>query len=139
MTRPDKNFKPGPESTPDVAPRAPSFGKGRFTTTAPSTVEPVTDEAVIEVTVDDVSVVVRPDEVPDEASISKYDLRPMAGVGSVDLEQDETEEDAQELAVSEDKDQPPLPLGPTPPPLGPWRSESRLDGDRYHRVDTRRL
>ena len=79
MTRPDKDFKPGPGSTPDVAPRAPAFGKGRFTTTAPSTVEPVTDEAVIEVTVDDVSVVVRPDEVPDEASFSKYDLRPMAG------------------------------------------------------------
>lgn len=142
MARPSKDFKPGPRLTPETPAAGPSFGKGRFTTTAPMTTESVVEETAVEVSVDDISVVLRPEGVPDEASFSKYDLRPMAGVGQVALEEtetaeEETEDDVEPEAPDEGREPPPV-VQPSVE-LGPWRSESRLDPNRYHRLDTRRV
>ncbi len=91
--------------------------KGRYAVVTP-TAPIVDDPAVVEVAVDDITVVVDP--------ATKYAQRSFRAYGEA------ADPDADDVV---EEDVPPAPLEHTP--LGEWRSESLLEGVRYRRTDTR--
>jgi hypothetical protein len=121
-----KQFKPGPRTIREVEPVSRGVvTKGRYSVVAPE-VPIVDDSAVVEIVVDDLTVVMEPTSKYEQRSLHAY-----GEVGDVDEEFEDTEdtEDVEE-AVPE----PVLSEGPV---FGEWRSESRLEGTRYHRKDSR--
>ncbi len=113
-----KQFKPGPqlESTQRTA-SPPVVSKGRYAIVTP-TAPIVDDPAVVEVSVDDITVVVDP--------TTKYQHRSFHAYGEV-------ADPEEEAAV----DEPVAPAVVEHTPLGEWRSNSLLEGNRYRRTDTR--
>lgn len=118
-----KQFKPGPRTIRDDAPASRGVvTKGRYSVVTPQTPS-IDDPEVVEIAVDDVTVVMR--------DASKYERRSFhaygeAGSGS-----------AEELGEAEEAV--PEPVRPEAPGLGDWRSESTLEGTHYHRKDSRRI
>ncbi len=118
-----KQFKPGPQTIREVVPV--SHGvvmKGRYSVVSPEKPD-IDDPSVVEIAVDDVTVVRR--------GASKYEQRSFHAYGEIGDEPagdpEEVEESVSESVRSE------------APKFGEWRSESTLEGTHYHRKDSRRL
>jgi hypothetical protein len=95
--------------------------KGRYAVVAPQA--PIVDDpAVVEIVVDDLTVVLDP--------TSKYEQRSLHAYGEVG-EESEDADDTEEVLLE--------PVRSEGPIFGEWRSESRLEGTRYHRKDSRRI
>jgi len=120
-----KQFKPGPGTIGEVEPVSRAVvTKGRYSVVVPEA--PIIDDpAVVEVTVDDLTVVMRG---------SKYEQRSLHAYGEVGGEADEEIEDIED--IEETVPEPALPKAPL---FGEWRSESTLEGTHYHRKDSRRI
>jgi len=120
-----KQFKPGPQAIREADPVSRGVvTKGRYAVVAPQT-PIVEDPAVVEVTVDDLTIVMEP--------TSKYEQRSLHAYGEVsDL--DEELEDTEEV-----EEVVPEPVRSEALVLGEWRSESTLEGTQYHRKDSRRI
>jgi hypothetical protein len=118
-----KQFKPGPRTIREVEPASRGVvAKGRYAVVAPQ--GPIIDDpAVIEIAVDDVTVVME--------TTSKYEQRSLHAYGEAGDIADEESEDIEEIV--------PEPVRLKGPVLGEWRSESTVDGTRYHRKDSRRI
>lgn len=118
-----KQFKPGPQTTREVAPASQAVvTRGRYSVVTPQA--PVIDDpSVVEIAVDDVTVVL--------GGSSKYEKRSFHAYGEVESGLDEESEEAEELI--------PEPVRPKAPVFGEWRSESTLEGSHYHRKDSRRI
>jgi len=118
-----KQFKPGPQTTRGTAPVSQAVvTKGRYSVVAPEA--PIIDDpSVVEIAVDDVTVVM--------GGSSKYEQRSFHAYGDVDTSLDEEAEDVEELV--------PEPVRPPTLVFGEWRSESTLEGTSYHRKDSRRI
>ena len=118
-----KQFKPGPQTIREVESVSRAVvTKGRYSVIAPQT--PIIDDpAVVEIAVDDVTVVM--------GGSSKYEQRSLHAYGEVGIEADEESEVLDEVV--------PDSVPSKAPVLGEWRSESTLEGTRYHRKDSRRL
>ena len=118
-----KQFKPGPRTIREVESVSHAVvTKGRYSVVAPEA--PITDDAeVVEVAVDDVTVVMR--------GASKYEQRSFHAYGEVGTAADEESEALDEIV--------PEPVRSEGPVLGEWRSESTLEGTHYHRKDSRRI
>lgn len=116
-----KQFKPGPQTIREVAPVSRAVvTKGRYSVVAPNA--PIIDDpAVVEIAVDDVTIVME--------NASKYETRSFHAYGEVGDEADEELELVEEIV--------PEPFRPQGPVFGEWRSESTLEGTRYHRKDSR--
>lgn len=98
--------------------------KGRYAVVAPQA--PIVDDpAVVEIVVDDLTVVLEPTSKYEQRSLHAYGE--VGDVGEESEDADDTEEVLLEPVRSED------------PIFGEWRSESRLEGTRYHRKDSRRI
>ncbi len=123
-----KQFKPGPRTIREVEPVSRAVvTKGRYSVVVPEA--PIIDDpAVVEIAVDDVTVVMRS---------SKYEQRSLHAYGEVGGEADEETEDIEDIEVIEDIV--PEPALPKAPVFGEWRSESTLEGTHYHRKDSRRI
>ncbi len=120
-----KQFKPGPRTIREDVPVSRGVvTKGRYSVVAPE-VPIVDDPAVLEIAVDDVTVVMEPTSKYEQRSLHAY-----GEVGDVD-EEIEDPEDVEEVV--------PEPVLSESPVFGEWRSESRLEGTRYHRKDSRRI
>ncbi len=120
-----KQFKPGPRTIREDVPVSRGVvTKGRYSVVAPE-VPIVDDPAVLEIAVDDVTVVMEPTSKYEQRSLHAY-----GEVGDVDEEFEDTE-DVEEVV--------PEPVLSESPVFGEWRSESRLEGTRYHRKDSRRI
>ncbi len=121
-----KQFKPGPQTIRDDAPVSRAVvTKGRYSVVAPQT-PTIDDPGVVEVSVDDVTVVM--------TSVSKYEQRSARAygeIGDVLVEEVEEFEDVEEVA--------PVPVKSEALTFGEWRSESMLEGTHYHRKDSRRI
>lgn len=117
-----KQFKPGPRTIREVEPVSRAVvTKGRYSVVAPEA--PIIDDpAVVEIAVDDVTVVMRS---------PKYEQRSLHAYGEVGGEADEDIEDVDEVV--------PEPVRAKGPVFGEWRSESTLEGTHYHRKDSRRI
>lgn len=117
-----KQFKPGPRTIREVEPVSRAVvTKGRYSVVVPEA--PIIDDpAVVEIAVDDVTVVMRS---------SKYEQRSLHAYGEVGGEADEEIEAIEEIV--------PEPALPKAPVFGEWRSESTLEGTHYHRKDSRRI
>lgn len=120
-----KQFKPGPQTIREAEPVSRGVvTKGRYSVVAPQT--PIVDDpAVVEITVDDVTIVMEPTSKYAQRSLHAY-----GEVGELDEELEDTEE-VEEVV--------PEPFRPETPVFGEWRSESTLEGTRYHRKDSRRI
>jgi hypothetical protein len=118
-----KEFKPGPRTIREVTPVSRAVvTKGRYSVVAPEA--PIIDDpSVVEVGVDDVTVVMR--------GASKYEQRSFHAYGEVGAGEDEESEALDEIV--------PEPLLSEAPAFGEWRSESTLEGIHYHRKDSRRI
>ena len=118
-----KQFKPGPQMIRDDAPVSRAVvTKGRYSVVAPQT--PTTnDPGVVEVSVDDMTVVM--------TGTSKYEQRSARAYGEIGDELVEEFEEVEEVA--------PVPAKSEAPTFGEWRSESTLEGAHYHRKDSRRI
>jgi len=113
-----KQFKPGPQATQGRMSSPPIVTKGRYAVVAPST--PIVDDpAVVEVSVDDITVVM--------SGSSKYEQRSFHAYG--DTEASVGEEEVPEAEAD------PAPSHHTS--LGEWTSESSLEGTRYRRKESR--
>ncbi len=117
-----KQFKPGPQTIREDAPVSRAVvTKGRYSVVAPQS--PIIDDpSVVEIAVDDVTLVMRG---------SKYEERSLHAYGEVGDVVDEESEAIDEIV--------PEPVLPRAPVFGEWRSESTLEGTRYHRKDSRRI
>lgn len=115
-----KQFKPGPQTIREVNPVSRGVvTKGRYSVVVPEA--PIVDDpSVVEIAVDDITVVVE--------STSKYEQRSFHAYGEVDGEEPEA---AEEIV--------PEPVRSKGPEFGEWRSESTLEGSHYHRKDSRRI
>lgn len=113
-----KQFKPGSQTTREQ-PQAsrPIVTKGRHAVVAP-TVPFVDNPAVVEVSIDDITLVM--------GGSSKYEQRSLHAYGEIE-----------EPAVDEVPVVSPAPVPTEHTPLGAWLSESSLDGTHYHRKDSR--
>ncbi|MCL1692681.1 MAG: hypothetical protein M3096_03245 [Actinomycetia bacterium] len=120
-----KQFKPGPRTIREVEPVSRAVvTKGRYSVVVPDA--PIIDDpAVVEIAVDDVTVVMRS---------SKYEQRSLHAYGEVGGEADEEVEDVEDI-----EEVVPEPALPKAPVFGEWRSESTLEGTHYHRKDSRRI
>ena len=120
-----KQFKPGPRTIREDVPVSRGVvTKGRYAVVAPEA--PIVDDpAVVEVVVDDLTIVMEPTSKYEQRSLHAY-----GEIGDVDEEFEDTED------VEEVVPEPVLSEGPV---FGEWRSESRLEGTRYHRKDSRRI
>jgi len=99
--------------------------KGRYSVVAPQT--PTTnDPGVVEVSVDDMTVVM--------TGTSKYEQRSARAYGEIG---DELAEEFEEFEEVEEVA--PVPAKSEAPTFGEWRSESTLEGAHYHRKDSRRI
>ena len=99
--------------------------KGRYSVVAPQT--PTTnDPGVVEVSVDDMTVVM--------TGTSKYEQRSARAYGEIG---DELAEEFEEFEEVEEVA--PVPVKSEAPTFGEWRSESTLEGAHYHRKDSRRI
>lgn len=117
-----KQFKPGPQAIREDAPVSRAVvTKGRYSVVAPQT-PTVDDPSVVEIAVDDLTVVMRG---------SKYEQRSFHAYGEADDVVDEESEAIDEIV--------PEPVSPKAPVFGEWRSESSVEGTRYHRKDSRRI
>lgn len=118
-----KQFKPGPQTIREVAPVSRAVvTKGRYSVVAPQT--PVIDDPeVVEVAVDDVTVVMK--------GASKYQQRSFHAYGEIGDPSGEETDDGDEFVAE--------PLHSEGPVFGEWRSESTLEGTHYHRKDSRRI
>lgn len=120
-----KQFKPGPRTIREDAPVSRGVvTKGRYSVVVPET-PTVDDPAVIEIAVDDLTVVMDPTSKYEQRSLHAY-----GEVGDVDEEFGDVEE-VEEVV--------PEPVLSEVPVFGEWRSESRIEGTRYHRKDSRRI
>ncbi len=120
-----KQFKPGPRTVREDVPVSRGVvTKGRYAVVVPQT-PTVDDPAVLEIAVDDLTVVMEPTSKYEQRSLHAY-----GEVGDVD-EEIEDPEDVEEVV--------PEPVLSESPVFGEWRSESRLEGTRYHRKDSRRI
>ena len=118
-----KQFKPGPQTIREVAPASQAVvTKGRYSVVTPQ-VPVIDDPSVVEIAVDDVTVVL--------GGSSKYEKRSFHAYGEVESGLDEESEEAEELI--------PEPVRPKAPVFGEWHSESTLEGSHYHRKDSRRI
>ncbi len=117
-----KQFKPGPQTIREVAPVSRAVvTKGRYAVVAPEA--PIIDDpSVVEIAVDDVTVVMRR---------SKYEQRSLHAYGPADDLVDEESEAIDEIVPEPERSRAPV--------FGEWRSESTLEGTRYHRKDSRRV
>ena len=115
-----KQFKPGPRTIREVNPISRGVvTKGRYSVVVPEA--PIVDDpSVVEIAVDDFTIVVE--------STSKYDQRSLHAYG----EGGEEGSGAFEEIVPE-------PVRSKGPEFGEWRSESTLEGSHYHRKDSRRI
>lgn len=121
-----KQFKPGPQTIRDDAPVSRAVvTKGRYSVVAPQT-PTIDDPEVVEIAVDDVTVVM--------TSLSKYQQRSARAYGEIG---DELVEEFEELEEVEGAA--PVPVKSEAPTFGEWRSESTLEGTHYHRKDSRRI
>jgi hypothetical protein len=120
-----KQLKPGPRTISEVVPVSRGVvTKGRYAVVAPEA--PIVDDpAVVEIVVDDVTIVMEP--------TSKYEQRSLHGYGEV-VNGDEAFEDIEDV-----EEVVPEPVLSEVAVFGEWRSESRLEGTRYHRKDSRRI
>lgn len=118
-----KQFKPGLQTIQYDAPVSRAVvTKGRYSVVAPQT--PTIDApGVVEVSVDDVTVVM--------TDTSKYEQRSARGYGEIGDELVEEFEKVEEIA--------PVPVKSEVLRFGEWRSESMLEGTHYHRKDSRRI
>ncbi|MCJ7780274.1 MAG: hypothetical protein MUQ27_05565 [Acidimicrobiia bacterium] len=115
-----KQFKPGPQMIRDDAPVSRAVvTKGRYSVVAPQT-PTIDDPGVVEVSIDDVTVVM--------TGTSKYEQRSPRAYGEIG---DELVEEFEEVS--------PVPVKSEAPTFGEWRSESTLEGTHYHRKDSRRI
>ncbi len=123
-----KQFKPGPQTIREVEPVSRGVvTKGRYSVVAPEA--PIVDDpAVVEVTVDDVTIVMEPTSKYEQRSLHAY-----GEVGDLGEELEDTEE------VEEVEEVVPEPVRSEALVFGAWRSESTLEGTRYHRKDSRRI
>lgn len=96
--------------------------KGRYSVVAPQG-PAIDDPSVVEIAVDDLTVVME--------TTSKYDQRSLHAYGDVGEVAEEDSEEIDEIV--------PEPIRPLVPVFGEWRSESTLDGTHYHRKDSRRM
>ena len=120
-----KQFKPGPRTVREDVPVSRGVvTKGRYAVVVPQT-PTVDDPAVLEIAVDDLTVVMEPTSKYEQRSLHAY-----GEVGDVDEEFEDTE-DVEEVV--------PEPVLSEVAVFGEWRSESRLEGTRYHRKDSRRI
>jgi hypothetical protein len=121
-----KKFNRAPAPPPPYTPRRSSVsGKGRYAVVPPPPTPHIDEEDALEVSVDEVSVVV--------GKVSKYEARALNAHVDPSLTIDLDELDAP------DEDREPVePIHPTPIALGEWRTESTLEGSHYHRKDSRR-
>lgn len=118
-----KQFKPGPQTIRDDAPVSRAVvTKGRYSVVAPET-PTIDDPGVVEVAVDDVTVVM--------TSLSKYQQRSARAYGEIGDELVEEFEEVEEVATAPAKSEAPT--------FGEWRSESTVEGTHYHRKDSRRI
>ncbi len=123
-----KQFKPGPRTIREVEPVSRGVvTKGRHSVVAPE-VPIVDDPAVIEIVVDELTIIMDP--------TSKYEQRSLHAYGEVGDVGEEFEDTEDTEDVEEVVPEPVLSAGPV---FGEWRSESRLEGTRYHRKDSRRI
>ena len=120
-----KQFKPGPQTIREVVPVSRAVvTKGRYSVVAPQA--PVIDDpSVVEIAVDDVTVVM--------GGSSKYEQRSLHAYGDVERDLDEESGETEEV-----EELIPEPMRPEAPVFGEWRSESTLEGSHYHRKDSRR-
>ncbi|HZJ48162.1 MAG TPA: hypothetical protein VFD97_03890, partial [Acidimicrobiia bacterium] len=104
-----KQFKPGPQTTREQPQTSgPVVTKGRYAVVTP--MAPIVDNpAVVEVTIDDITLVM--------GGSSKYEQRSLHAYGEIE-----------EPAVDEVPVVSPGPVSPERTPLGAWQSESSLDG-----------
>lgn len=116
-----KQFKSGPQTIREDAPHTGAVvTKGRYST-VPTTTPIIDDPAVVEIAVDDVTIVME--------DTSKYVTRSFHAYGEVGDDVDEEAEVLEEVV--------PEPVSPEGPVFGEWRSDSTLEGSHYHRKDSR--
>lgn len=113
-----KQFKPGSQTTREQPQTSrPVVTKGRYAVVAP-TAPNVDNPAVVEVSIDDITLVM--------GGSSKYEQRSLHAYGEIE-----------EPAVDEVPEVAPAPVPTEHTPLGAWLSESLLDGTHYRRKDSR--
>jgi len=120
-----KQFKPGPKTSQEYTTGFSSSRiKGRHAVVPPPPKPGVAPDEYVEVDVEDVTVVMR--------GPSKYEQRSMGAYVDPSVSID--------LDALDDADEPVEAVEPERSPrivFGEWRSESDLDGTRYHRKDSR--
>ena len=122
-----KKFTPGPTTAQSYSPGSTSSRvKGRHAVVPPRPKPGLATDDEVEVTVEEVSVVMR--------GPSKYEQR------SMNAHVDPTI--AIDIDALDDVEEPVEVVAPAPAPrvvFGRWRTESDLDGKHYHRKDSRRI
>lgn len=129
--RPTKRFGRDEDGEKPTSGQPRSFGKSRYTTAPPMRKgDGRSDSDAIEVSVDDVTVVVEKEE---EHSWSKYDARPTLGYGETPASTPPVPDPEARVAatVVQPDDDDPI------PEWGPWRSTVSEEGSRYTRSETR--
>jgi hypothetical protein len=123
-----KQFKPAPSGARSHQSSSRTvMTKGKYSTTPRAT--PTTDDpAVVEVSIDDLTLVV--------GGSSKYEHRSLHAYGEVG-HVDEPSDDIEIVETLPDPDPEPTPAVEERTPLGEWRSSSSIEGTRYHRTDSR--
>jgi hypothetical protein len=112
-----KQFKPGPQTIRAGGSSVAAPARGTYAVnTVPGPI--VEDPAVVEVVIDDVTVVM--------GGTSKYQQRSFRAYG-----------EAEEPEAEEMPEVPAEPVVLEHTPLGEWRSESSIDGTRYRRKESR--